>query len=117
MYDESQGQGSASSPTGDPAEQGTEATAPSSGSETTAAPTDPAAAEVSEEPTPEPQPQAGGDVSTAPPTASPPPPGVPASPVNAEAKDGDVPGPRMEPGRIGEAQRAAEAAEAEQKSA
>lgn len=49
------------------------------------------------------QPQAGGDVSTASPTAPVPPPGVPAEPVNAEARDGDVPGPRMDPARIGEA--------------
>lgn len=49
------------------------------------------------------QPQAGGDVSTAPPTAPAPLPGVPAAPVNATAKDGDVPGPRMDPSRIGEA--------------
>lgn len=64
-----------------------------------------------EEPTAEveeasaPEPQAGGDVSTTPATAPAPKPGVPAQPVNAEAKIGDVPGPRMEPGRIGEATR------------
>lgn len=64
----------------------------------------------SEEPTTEaaeetstPEPQAGGDVSTTPATAPVPKPGVPVEPVNAEAKIGDVPGPRMEPGRIGEA--------------
>ncbi len=58
-------------------------------------------AEVAEEAPAEPQ--AGGDVSTTPATAPVPKPGVPAEPVNAEAKIGDVPGPRMEPGRIGEA--------------
>jgi hypothetical protein len=52
---------------------------------------------------PAPEPQAGGDVSTTPATASAPLPGVPAQPVNAVAEDGSIPGPRMEPERIGEA--------------
>lgn len=81
-----------------------------------AAPTDAAPPQPEEQPTaevaeeaPESQPQAGGDVSTTPATAPAPPPGVPAAPVNAEAQVGDIPGARMQPGRIGEALRSPEA--------
>jgi hypothetical protein len=87
------------------------------GSQPDAAQTDAATPQPDEQPTvesaeeqaPEAQPQAGGDVSTTPATAPVPLPGVPAAPVNAEANVGDIPGARMEPGRIGEALRSPEA--------
>lgn len=52
----------------------------------------------------EPQPQAGsGDVSTAPPTAPAPLPGVPSTPVNAVRSESDPIAPVIQPERIGEA--------------
>lgn len=97
----------------------TQAQAASPAEETPEAQETPVVEETSEaqdeQPAQAPQPQAGGDVSTAPPTAPAPLPGVPAVPVNAEAKDGDVPGPRMDPDRIGEATRHAKQVEADAK--
>lgn len=62
------------------------------------------AADAAPEETAEPQPQAGGvDVSTAPPTAPAPLPGVPAQPVNAVRHESETPAATMDPARIGEA--------------
>jgi hypothetical protein len=50
-----------------------------------------------------------------PPTAPAPPAGVPVTPVNATSRVGEVPGPRMDPSRIGEAIDAAKQVEADAK--
>jgi hypothetical protein len=94
-------------PTPDPVPATPEASAPDA--TTDPAPADPPAPPVEEVTDTIAEPQSaqagsGVDASTAPPTAPAPPPGVPAEPVNAEARDGDIPGPRMQPERIGEAQ-------------
>lgn len=51
----------------------------------------------------------GVDVSTAPPTAPAPNPGVPSQPVNAVTNPGELPAARLDESRIGEALRAPEA--------